>query len=263
MGAVGELAVAEIRRKLRESVLQPLFVYQLHPFGVERGEARRVGDEGIRAEGIQLNMARGMAPAAKLFRDLADRQLQCRADAVEKARLSNAGIAGQARELPGQKRLQLPDPLARCSARNKDRDPGLFVDLRQRLCRGQIVLVDADHGRDVLQLCNGKHAVNEKRLRDRDGAGGQHDQLVDIRDRRADKRVFARQQRFEYAPAAFLLCDADKVPDERRLLLPPEAAAGLALDHAVFRLHIIEAADGFDDPVSFHISHPNEMSCES
>ena len=255
--------MAEIRGKLWEGVLQLFLVHQLHPLGIKCGEARRIGDEGVRAKCIQLDMARGMPSAAKLFRDLADRQPKLRADAVEKARLPDAGIAGQTRELSTEKRPQFLDPLAGFGARDEDGDPGFLIDLRQRLRRGKIVLVDADHGWDVLQLRDGKHAINEKRLRDRDGAGGQHDQLVDIRDRRADKGVFARQQLFEHALAVCLLCDADEVPDERRLLLPPEAAAGLALGHAVFRLHIIEAADGFDDPVSFHIFYPNEMSCES
>ena len=46
--------------------------------------------------------------------------------------------------------------------------------------------------------------------------------------------------------------DTDEIADEGRLVLPPEAASGAALDNAVLRLYIIEAAQGFDDAILFH-----------
>ena len=92
----------------------------------------------------------------------------------------------------------------------------------------------------------------EKRLRHWDGAGGQHDELVDVGDRRADERVFPGQKRLQNALVA-LPGDTDEIADEGRLVLPPEAASGAALDNAVLRLYIIEAAQGFDDTILFHM----------
>ena len=79
-----------------------------------------------------------------------------------------------------------------------------------------------------------------------------YDQLVDIRDRRADKRVFPGQKRLQNTLVP-LPGDTDEIADEGRLVLPPEAASGAALDNAVLRLNIIEAAQGFDDPVLLHV----------
>ena len=123
----------------------------------------------------------------------------------------------------------------------------------QRLRGGQIVLIDDDEGRDALQLGDGEHAVDEERLRHRHGAGGQHDQLVDIGNGGADEGILAGQKLLEHALARALPRDADEIAHQRRLVLPPKAAAGAALDDAVLGLHIIEAAQGFDDPVLLHV----------
>ena len=102
VGAVWKLAMAEIRSELREGILQLLLVHQLHALGVERGEAGGIGDERIASQAVKLNVARGMAAAAELFRNLADGQLKLRAGAVQKAGFADAGISGQAGELSVQ-----------------------------------------------------------------------------------------------------------------------------------------------------------------
>ena len=99
VGAVGKLTMAEIRSKLREGILQLFLVHELHALGVERGEAGGIGDERIASQAVKLNVARGMATAAELFRNLADGQLKLRAGAVQKAGFADAGISGQAGEL--------------------------------------------------------------------------------------------------------------------------------------------------------------------
>ena len=243
--------MAEIRSELREGILQLLLVHQLHALGVERGEAGGIGDERIASQAVKLNVARGMATAAELFRNLADGQLKLRAGAVQKAGFADAGISGQAGELSCKRFAQGLDALACFRARDEHGDARSAVDLRKGLRRSQIVLVDDDEGRDVLQLGDGEDAVDEKRFRHRDGAGGQHDKLVDIGDRRADKRVFPRQKRLQNTLVP-LPGDTDEIADEGRLVLPPEAASGAALDNAVLRLYIIEAAQGFDDAILFH-----------
>ena len=91
--------MAEIRSELREGILQLFLVHQFHPFGVERGEAGSIGDERTAAKTVEFDMARGVAAAAELFRNLADRQLKLRAGAVEEAGFADAGIAGQAGKL--------------------------------------------------------------------------------------------------------------------------------------------------------------------
>ena len=109
-----------------------------------------------------------------------------------------------------------------------------------------------DEGRDTLHLGDGEDTVDQERLRHWDGAGGQHDKLVDVGDRRADERVFPGQKFLQNALIA-LSGNADKIADEGRLVLSPEASSGAAFDNAIFRLYIIEAAQGFDDTILFHM----------
>ena len=108
-----------------------------------------------------------------------------------------------------------------------------------------------DEGRDTLHLGDGEDTVDQERLRHWDSAGGQHDKLVDVGDRRADERVFPGQKFLQNALIA-LSGNADKIADEGRLVLSPEASSGAAFDNAIFRLYIIEAAQGFDDAILFH-----------
>ena len=109
-----------------------------------------------------------------------------------------------------------------------------------------------DEGRDTLHLGDGEDTVDQERLRHWGGAGGQHDKLVDVGDRRTDERVFPGQKFLQNALIA-LSGNADKIADEGRLVLSPEASSGAAFDNAIFRLYIIEAAQGFDDTILFHM----------
>lgn len=46
MGAAGEPALAQVRLKLSERVLQVLFPHKLHALGVKGGEAGGIGHDG-------------------------------------------------------------------------------------------------------------------------------------------------------------------------------------------------------------------------
>ena len=244
--------MAKIWSELWESILQLFLVHQFHPFGIECGKAGSIGDERTAAKTVEFDMARGVAAAAKLFRNLAYRQLKLRAGAVEETGFSDAGIAGQAGKLSVERFAQSLDPLARLCTCDEHGNACLAVDLRKGLRRGQIVLIDDDEGRDTLHLGDGEDTVDQERLRHWDGAGGQHDKLVDVGDCRADERVFPGQKFLQNALIA-LSGNADKIADEGRLVLSPEASSGAAFDNAIFRLYIIEAAQGFDDTILFHM----------
>lgn len=106
--------MAEIRSELREGILQLLLVHQLHALGVERGEAGGIGDERIASQAVKLNVARGMATAAELFRNLADGQLKLRAGAVQKAGFADAGIPVRQESFPASasRRASMPSPVS-------------------------------------------------------------------------------------------------------------------------------------------------------
>ena len=127
--------MAEIRGELRERILQLLLMHQLHAFGVECGEAGGIGDKCIGSEAVELDMARRVAAAAELFRNLADREAELRAGAVEKTRFADAGVTGQAGELSRERFAQCLDPLARLRTRDENGDARSAVDLRKRLRR--------------------------------------------------------------------------------------------------------------------------------
>ena len=82
MRAVRELALAEIRRKIRKRLGKLLFQDQIHPLRVERGKAGRVGNKGIVSQCVQLDVPRGVPPSSELFRDLADGKVQFGAELI-------------------------------------------------------------------------------------------------------------------------------------------------------------------------------------
>ena len=200
-------------------------------------------------------MARRMAAAAELFRDLA--RLHGEAEAVQDAALADAGIAREGDGLAAHGLVQGGNALAAGRARRKDREPGMAVDVRERLPALEVRLVDTQHDRHILVSRNGRDAVDEERVRHGIRAGHQHDEGIKVADGRADKAVAARLDLLDHA-----LCagagKADPVPDERRHPLLAEAAAGAALrERAVPAVYIVKSAERLDDASTLHAQSPD------
>ena len=68
--------MAKIWSELWESILQLFLVHQFHPFGIECGKAGSIGDERTAAKTVEFDMARGVAAAAKLFRNCGQARLR-------------------------------------------------------------------------------------------------------------------------------------------------------------------------------------------
>ena len=100
-----------------------------------------------------------MAAAAELFRDLA--RLHGEAEAVQDAALADAGIAREGDGLAAHGLVQGGNTLAAGRTRRKDREPGMAVDVRERLPALEVRLVDAQHDRHILVSRNGRDAVDQ------------------------------------------------------------------------------------------------------
>ena len=101
VGAVPELALAQIPTELWKGILQILFQNDFHLIRIKGGEARSIRDQSI-ADGIDLHMAGRMPAAAQLFADLAHRQLQRRIQHIKDAGLAHTGISGKSRKLAAE-----------------------------------------------------------------------------------------------------------------------------------------------------------------
>ena len=91
------------------------------------------------------------------------------------------------------------------------------------------------------------HAVDEERVRLRLRDGGHRHQRVDIGHRRADEHVPPRQYLVHTPAALGVQAHAHAVAHQRRGAVQAEAPARPALDRSLAGLHVIEAAEGFDD----------------
>ena len=111
------------------------------------------------------------------------------------------------------------------------------------------------NSRGKIDIKDGRHPVVEKMIPNDMFIA--NDTLLDNGDHRvsvitgpnmAGKSTYMRQNAL-----IALSGNADKIADEGRLVLSPEASSGAAFDNAIFRLYIIEAAQGFDDTILFHM----------
>lgn len=106
--------MAKIWSELWESILQLFLVHQFHPFGIECGKAGSIGDERTAAKTVEFDMARGVAAAAKLFRNLAYRQLKLRAGAVEETGFPTPELPVKQESFPlsASRRASIPSPVS-------------------------------------------------------------------------------------------------------------------------------------------------------
>ena len=185
VAAPHKAAAAYIRDKLREGLRQVLLQLQVQLLGIKGRKARSVDDIGVLPQGKQLHMAGGVPSPAQGLADLPHRQGKTGVQGVENAGLPHTGVAGEGAELPRQLPAQLVDPLAGDSADPQHPDGGAAVYPVQLLRRVQVALVQAQQHPAVLQGGNGADAVDEIRIRHRQGGGGDDHQLVDVGRRRA------------------------------------------------------------------------------
>ena len=221
-----------------------LLQLQVQLLGIKGRKARGVDDIGVLSQGEQLHMAGGVPPPAQGLADLPHRQGKTGVQGVENAGLPHAGVAGEGAELSGQLPAQLVDPLAGDGADPQHPDGGAAVYPVQLLRRVQVALVQAQQHPAVLQGGNGADAVDEIRVRHRQGGGGDDHQLVDVGRRRAVEGVAAGLHRLHKALAAAQLPDLDPVPHQGRQPLPAELAPGPALQGLRPGVHIVKPAEG-------------------
>ena len=157
----------------------------------------------------------------------------------------HAGVAGKGGYLSSN---QLPQPvqaLAGLGAHLDGGEPGLLIDGRQILARDQIALVDADDALTAVALGNGRHPVDEKRVGDRDGLGGDDDQLVDVGHRRAVELVLPGQDGLQGPLSVGEGGELHPVPHQRGDLGVAELSPPPAWDDGLAVVHVVEAAEGF------------------
>ena len=181
VAAADKAAVVHIRGKLRKRLRQVRLELEIQLLRVERGKARRVDHIGVLPEGEQLDVTRRVPPAAERLAHLADGQRQRRVARVEHARLAHTGVAGEGAEPAVDGRAQPVQPLARLRADAQHRDRRAAVDVIQLLRRGEGALVQTHKHLAALEPRDGAHAVDQVRIRHRDGGGGKDHQLVDVR----------------------------------------------------------------------------------
>ena len=247
MSAVVKTALSQIRPEIREGVLQILLEDHIHFVGVEGGKAGSVHDEGVVPQTVQLHVPGGVPPAAELFGNLAGRKLQLRRQTVENAALAHAGISGEGHQLAFDQCPQRLHTAAGLGAGADDGETSVPVDTHQVHRRVKVALVDAQVNRHLLISRNGRHPVNEKRLRHRVDVGREYHQRVNVGDGGADEAVPPGQHLFHHALPP-LHGDVHHVAGEGRAVFLSQNATGAAGDHRVSRLHVIKSADGTDDP---------------
>ena len=96
----------------------------------------------------------------------------------------------------------------------------------------------------ALQGGDGGNAVNEVRLRHRDGGGSQDDQLIDIGGGGTGKHIAARLHSLHKALAHAQVADLDPVAHQRAHTLTAELSAGAALQHLGSGIYIVETTEG-------------------
>ena len=118
--------------------------------------------------------------------------------------------------------------------------------------RVKVALIEADDRLAVGIFRDGDHAVDQKRIGDGVDVRRDHDELVNIRHRRADERIAPRQDGVDAALAVRIEADLHTVADQRTAPVVPEAAAGLALHDLIAGGHIVKAAERLDDDTLHH-----------
>ena len=244
MAAPHEAALPQIGRELRERLRQVLLQLQIHLLRVEGGKARRVDDPCLAAQREHLHMAGGVAAAAQRLADLPHRQRQLRREGVEDAGLADAGITCKGVQLAIYCGAQCVQSLPCCGADAQHLYGGAGVDAVQLVRRVKVALVQTQQYLAALQRCDGGDAVDEVRLRHRDGGAGNDDQLVDVGGGGAEEYVLPRLHGLYKALAAAQLPYLHPVAHQRAESLAPEPAPGAALQHLIAGVHIVEAAEG-------------------
>ena len=125
-------------------------------------------------------MAGGMASTAQRLADLTHRQRQLRQQGIQDAGLSHAGISCKGIQLASYCGAQRIHALPCCGAETQHLYGGMAIDIVQLLCRVEVALVQAQQHLTALQRCDSGNAVDEIRLRHRNGGAGDDDQLVDV-----------------------------------------------------------------------------------
>ena len=119
----------------------------------------------------------------------------------------------------------------------------MTVDVIQLVRRVQIALVQTQQHLTALQGGDGGNAVNEIRLRHRDGGGSKDDQLIDIGGGGTGKHIAARLHSLHKALAHAQVTDLDPVAHQRAHALPAELSAGAALQRLGSGIYIVETAE--------------------
>ena len=192
-------------------------------------------------------MAGGMAATAQSLADLAHRQMQFRQQPIQHAGLPHAGVPGKGIQLSGDGGAKRRQSLPCLGADTQHRQGGMTIDVIQLVRRVQIALVQTQQHLTALQGGDGGNAVNEIRLRHRDGGGGQDDQLIDIGGGGTGKHIAARLHSLHKALAPAQVADLDPVAHQRAHALPAELSAGAALQHLGSGIYIVETTEGLLD----------------
>ena len=134
------------------------------------------------------------------------------------------------------------------------REARLFIDAAQLLRGVKIAFVDDDQALHVLVAGDGRHPVDEERLRNGIDIGGKDGQRVHIGHGRPDKAVFSREHRFHHA-LAMLQGDLHHIAGEGGDMLFAQDTPAPAGNHPIRQLHVIESAQGTDDSSGLFLSH--------
>ena len=197
-------------------------------------------------------MARCVLTAAEPLADGPGRNAERRIERIEQARFADAGVAGEGAGLPAQCIAQLVDAEPRCRACAQDAKADGAVNSIEMIRRVKVALIEADDRLAVGIFRDGDHAVDQKRIGDGVDVRRDHDELVNIRHRRADERIAPRQDGVDAALAVRIEADLHTVADQRTAPVVPEAAAGLALHDLIAGGHIVKAAERLDDDTLHH-----------
>ena len=123
----------------------------------------------------------------------------------------------------------------------------MFIDAHQVSSRIQVTFVDHQIHRHSLISRDGRHPIDEEGLRHRVDVGGKYHQGIHVGNRRTDEGIFPGKNLLHHA-LALLHGDFHQIPGQGRIAPTAKDPSGPAGNEAGVRLHVIEAADGAQNP---------------
>ncbi len=228
-------------------------------------DARRVRDVGVLAE-RQANELGGPGGVPTLGAEIPQGphlELQLRVDGVDQGALAHPAGPGHHGDLVLEQLLQLVDAPPFLGAAVDDRVADLLVEAEDRpglLQAGQVHLVDADDGWQLVGLRDDQEAIQHAQMGLGLGHGEDHQHLVRVGQdhvlgRAADPRPLAAEHRMPVLhpvdePLALpLRQDPDPIPHGHQGVLPlllQQPPPHLTDPHALRRLHVVVMPPGSD-----------------